>query len=55
VTFEEWIQDDRNLRELERRGFFVSVPPAEDGKPRWRRTDKQCLGPVILPEIENLN
>jgi hypothetical protein len=56
MTFEEWTKDARNfamvLREAERQGLLVSFI-GEDGKTRWRRTDKQTLEPVT--DLERLN
>ena len=51
---DEWLADDRNfarlMREAERHGYFESIPPGEDGKPRWRRTAKR-MGEAGAAEI----
>jgi hypothetical protein len=56
MTFEEWMKDDRNfamvLREAERQGLLLSFID-EDGKTRWRRTDKQSIEPVTNREKLN--
>ena len=44
------MRDIRKQQKAERHGYFESIPPGEDGKPRWRRTAKR-MGEAGAAEI----